>query len=168
MALAQLHLDKRLQGKLDPADMVQQTLLEGCRDQVQFQGGSRAELAAWLRRILLRNLANALRDLRRDKRDVQLERSLEAVAQESSSRLDACLAAEDSSPSERAQRNEQMFRLTLALNALPEAQREAVILRHYQGWSLADISRELNRSSAAVAGLLHRGLEQLRVLLDEA
>src|SRR6266576_1515573 len=119
MALAQLHLDRRLQGKLDPADMVQQTLLEACRDQVQFQGGSRAELAAWLRRILLHNLANSLRDLRRDKRDVQLERSLQAVAEASSSRLDACLAAEQSSPSQRAERNEEAFRLTLALNALP-------------------------------------------------
>src|SRR5207245_11172019 len=120
MALAQLHLDKRIQGKLDPADLVQQTLLEACRDQGQFQGGSQAELAGWLRRVLLHNLANALRDLSRAKRDVQLERSLQAVAEESSSRLEACLAAEQSSPSQQAERNERAFRLTLALNALPE------------------------------------------------
>jgi RNA polymerase sigma-70 factor (ECF subfamily) len=168
MALAKLHLDRRLQGKLEPADIVQQTLLEAHRGQEQFRGATEAERASWLRQILLHNLANSLRDLSRAKRDVHLERSLQVLAEDSSSRLEACLAAEQSSPSEQAERNERAMRLTRALETLPEAQREAVILRHYQGWSLADISRHMDRSAAAVAGLLHRGLERLRFLLDES
>jgi DNA-directed RNA polymerase specialized sigma24 family protein len=45
---------------------------------------------------------------------------------------------------------------------LPDGQREAVLLRHFHGWSLADIARHLGRSAPAVAGLLHRGLTELR------
>src|SRR5215469_3769441 len=102
--LARLRLDPRLQSKLDPADLVQQTLLEACRAPEQFRGRSEGEQKAWLRRILLRNLANTVRDLGRQKRDVHRERSLDAALEDSSARLEALLAAEQSSPSEQAVR----------------------------------------------------------------
>jgi RNA polymerase sigma-70 factor (ECF subfamily) len=54
-----------------------------------------------------------------------------------------------------------------ALNRLPEAQREALVLQHWHGWSLDEIGRHLGRSPAAVAGLLKRGLRQLRQSLQE-
>jgi RNA polymerase sigma-70 factor (ECF subfamily) len=165
--LARLRLDPRLQSKLDPADMVQQTLLEACRDLEPFHGRSEGEQKAWLRRILLHNLANAVRDLSRAKRDVARERSLEAALEDSSERLKALLAAEQSSPSERAARNEEVLRLEEALASLPEPQREVVVLRHFHDWPLADISRRLGRTQAAVAGLLHRGLTRLHELLGE-
>jgi RNA polymerase sigma-70 factor (ECF subfamily) len=114
-----------------------------------------------------RNLANAVRDLGQAKRDVALERSLEAAVDESSARLEAWLAAEQSSPSQRAERNEETVRLAEALARLPEAQREVLVLRHLQGRSLADISQQLGRSPSAVAGLLHRGLKQLREMMEE-
>jgi RNA polymerase sigma-70 factor (ECF subfamily) len=165
--LARLRLDPRLRAKLDPSDVVQQTLLEAHKGLAQFRGRTLAERAAWLRQILARNLANAVRDLTRDRRDVNRERSLEAAVEESASRLEAWLAAEQSSPSERAERGEEAVRLAQALAALPEGQREVVVLRHCQGWSLADISRHVGRSPSAVAGLLHRGLESLRARLEE-
>jgi RNA polymerase sigma-70 factor (ECF subfamily) len=165
--LARMHLDPRLNGKLDASDVVQQTLLEAYQAREQFRGQTEAERAAWLRRILARNLANVVRDFARDKRDVAREQSLDAAAEASASRLVAWLAAEQSSPSQQAERNEQAVRLAQALAKLPEAQREVVVLRHCQDWPLADISRHLGRSPAAVAGLLHRGLKQLRDLLHE-
>src|SRR5947209_9435206 len=163
--LARLHLDPRLRGKLDPSDVVQQTLLEAYQGLDQFRGRTEAEQAAWLRQILARNLANAARDLGRAKRDVARERSLEAALDESSARLAAWLAAEQSSPSQRAERAEDAVRLARALAQLSEGQREVLVLRHCQGWPLADISRHTGRTPAAVAGLLHRGLTQLRELL---
>jgi RNA polymerase sigma-70 factor (ECF subfamily) len=166
-SLARLRLDPRLQSKLDPADVVQQTLLEACQAPEQFRGRSEGEQKAWLRRILLRNLVNAVRDLGRQKRDVSRERSLEAAVEDSSARLEALLAAEQSSPSERAARNEDAARLEEALALLPEPQRQAVTLRHFHDWPLAQISRQLGRSQAAVAGLLHRGLVRLHELLSE-
>jgi RNA polymerase sigma-70 factor (ECF subfamily) len=165
--LARLQLDARVQAKLDPSDIVQQTLLEAHRDRGAFRGEDTGQWAAWLRQILARNLANAVRDLKRDKRDVRRERSLQAALDASSNHLQNWLAAEQSSPSHKAVRDEQVLRLSEALGRLPELQREAVVLRHFQGWSLADISSHLGKTKAAVAGLLHRGLEQLRLLLGE-
>jgi RNA polymerase sigma-70 factor (ECF subfamily) len=165
--LARLHLDPRLRGKLDASDVVQQTLLQAHQARAQFRGHSDGELAAWLRQILARNLAMAVRDFARDKRDVARERPLEQALADSSSRLEAWLAAEQSSPSQRAERNEEVLRLAEALEQLPEAQREALVLQHWQGWSLAQIGRHLGRSPEAVAGLIKRGLKQLRVLLQE-
>lgn len=160
--LARLHLDPRLRPKLDPADVVQQTLLEAYRDREQRRGQTRPQTAAWLRQILVRNLANLVRDHSRACRDVNRERSLEASVSDASQRLEAWLAADQSSPSEQADRNEQLLRLAQALETLPEAQREVVLLRHCRGWSLAAISEHTGRSASAVAGLIHRGLKQLR------
>jgi RNA polymerase sigma-70 factor, ECF subfamily len=160
--LAQLQLSPGLRGKMDPSDVVQSTLLKAHRAIGQFHGETAAELAGWLRRILVRTLANAARDHGRGRRDVALEHSLERLVEESSARLDAWLVAEQSSPSQRAERNEQSMLLLRALTELPEAQRQALLLKHCQGWTLAEIGRHLNRSPTAVASLLQRGLRQLR------
>ena len=103
----------------------------------------------------------------RDRRDIDRERSLEAALDRSSARLAMFLAADQSSPSERAARNEDLVRLADALCALPDDTREAVVLKHCRDWTLAEIANHLGRTPAAVASLLHRGLKQLRGLLGE-
>jgi RNA polymerase sigma-70 factor (ECF subfamily) len=167
LLLARVRLDPRLRGKLDASDVVQQTLLEAHQGLAGFRGRGLAEQTAWLRQILARNLANAARDLGRAKRDVGRERSFEAALDESSARLEGWLAADQSSPSQRAERHERALRLAEALAALPEGQREAVVLRHWHGWPLADIARQLGCTTAAVTGLLHRGLKNLRKELHD-
>jgi RNA polymerase sigma-70 factor (ECF subfamily) len=166
LLLARAQLGPQVRGKLDASDVVQQTLLEAHRKRAQFRGDSPGQLLAWLRRLLACTLADTLRTLGRDKRDMARERSLEAALDESASRLAAWLAAEQSSPSEQADRNEQLARLADALTALPEPQREALVLRHCHGWAVAEISRHLGRTPMAVAGLLKRGSRQLRELLQ--
>src|SRR4051812_32139805 len=94
--LARARLDPRLRAKLDPSDVVQQTLLEAHQGIGQFRGNTAEELAGWLRQILARNLANALRDFRRDKRDVAREQDLDGLLRDSSARVEAWLAAEQS------------------------------------------------------------------------
>ena len=157
--LARLQLPAHLQGKLDASDLVQQTLLKAYQKLDQLRGQTEAEQAAWLRQILANTLANAVRDFGRGRRDAALDHS--------SARLEAWLAAEQSSPSERAERNEEALRLAQALGALPDLQREALVLRHCQGWSVSQIGEHLGRSRAAVASLLRRGLAQLREVLHE-
>jgi RNA polymerase sigma-70 factor (ECF subfamily) len=98
---------------------------------------------------------------------VALEQSLEAALAESSARLECWLAAAEPSPSENVARQEQVLKVVEALASLPDAQREALMLQHWQGWSLAEIGEHLNRTPAAVAGLIKRGLKQLRLLLHE-
>ncbi|MGA2258144.1 MAG: sigma-70 family RNA polymerase sigma factor [Thermoguttaceae bacterium] len=165
LLLARLQLGDQLQGKFDASDVVQETLLEAHRKRAQFRGQSAAEMAAWLRQMLACNLADAVRALGRAKRDVARERSLEAGLDASSARLASWLAAEQSTPSQKAQLQEEVLRMAEALATLPEAQREALVLRHCQGQPLAAISRYLGRSPAAVAGLLKRGLRELRAQL---
>ena len=166
--LARLHLSPQLRGKLEPSDVVQQTLLQAYQALDQFRGRSKAECAAWLRQILARNLGQAVRDFGRAKRDLAREQSLQAALDASSARLDAWLAADQSSPSQRAERGEQALRLAQALEKLPEAQREALVLQHWQGLSLQEIGEHLGRSPEAVAGLIKRGLKQLRILMHES
>jgi RNA polymerase sigma-70 factor (ECF subfamily) len=164
--LARVQLNPRLRGKVDPSDIVQQTLLEAhlARERCPKE---QAQQAAWLRKILAHNLANAVRDAERAKRDVRREKSLEAAVEASSARLEAWLAAEQSSPSQRAERNEQLLRLAEALDQLPADQQEAVVLHHLQGQSLSEVACHFGRSPAAVAGLLHRGLCKLQDLLRD-
>jgi len=111
LLLARLRLDPLVRAKVGASDIVQQTLLEAHRDLPQFRGQSVGEQAAWLRQILARNLANVVRDLRRDKRDVAGEQPLQAALDESASRLEAWLAAEQSSPSQQAERHERAYEL---------------------------------------------------------
>jgi RNA polymerase sigma-70 factor (ECF subfamily) len=167
LLLARLRLDRRLQAKLDASDIVQQTLFEAHRDAEGFRGRTVAAQAAWLRQILARNLANAVRDLGRDKRDVGRERALQAELDDSAAQLAGWLAAEQSSPSEQAQRQERALRVAQALAELPEHQREAVMMRHLQGHALAEIAGRLGVTAAAVTGLLHRGLKALRHKLND-
>ncbi len=96
-----------------------------------------------------------------------IERSLEAAVADSSARLERWLAADQSSPSERAVRQEELLRLAQAVAELPDDQRTAVEMRHVQGCSLAAISRQMGRSEPSVAGLIRRGLKELREKLNE-
>src|SRR5437764_603723 len=82
--LARQQIDPRLRGKLDPSDVVQDTLLRAHEKRDQFRGQSGAEMAAWLRRILANNLAQALRRYGAQRRDTALERCLEARVEASS------------------------------------------------------------------------------------
>jgi RNA polymerase sigma-70 factor, ECF subfamily len=162
LLLAQMKLDRKLRGKLDASDVVQQTLLEAHQGLESFRGDDTAAQAAWLRKILARNLANAVRDLTRAKRDVRKERSLQTDLDASASQLQGWLAAEQSSPSQRAERHERALQLAEALTQLPDSQRDAILLRHFQGLSLAEIAEQLECTTGAVTGLLQRGLKNLR------
>ena len=163
--LARTHLNPRQRAKLDSSDVVQQTLLDAFAKRDQFRGTSEVELAAWLREILKNNLADALRDQRRDKRDVRREQSLEGAIDASFSQTHSWLAAVQSSPSQRAVKQEELLRLAEVMTQLPEAQREAIVLHHLQGLCLAEVAKEIGKSEAAVAGLLFRGLKTLHSLL---
>src|SRR5262249_26496651 len=133
-----------------------------------FAGNTSAEMAAWLRQILTRNLANLGRDYTRAKRDVRREAGPPAAADQSDAKLEALLTAGLSSPSRHLDRADQLIRLAAALHHLPAARREAVELRYLAGLPLIAIAGQMEKTPAAVAGLLHRGLARLREFLQES
>jgi RNA polymerase sigma-70 factor, ECF subfamily len=164
LLLARVLLDGRLRGQLDPDDLVQQTLTRALEKRDRFRGSDDAQRAAWLRTLLNHTLIDAARKLARAGR---IARPLEAAIEQSSARLEAFVAADQTSPSGQVERQERLLRLADALAALPDAQRQAVELKHLQGLALVEVARWLGRSVSAVAGLLQRGLRALREDLGE-
>jgi RNA polymerase sigma-70 factor (ECF subfamily) len=164
--LARLQLSARLAGKVDLSGVVQQTLLEAflARDGFPLRAGQQA---AWLRRALAHNLTDEIRRLGSRGQERVVEQSLEQALEASSARLEAWLACEESTPGRGAVHREQLSRLAEALLELSEEQRVAVELHHLQGHSLADVGQRLGRSREAVAGLVFRGLKNLRTMLAE-
>jgi RNA polymerase sigma-70 factor (ECF subfamily) len=165
--IARLHVPAALKGKLDPSDVVQDALVKALQHLDELRGRTEAELAAWLRQILATTLANLARDWGRGKRDAGREVPLEQRVHDSSARLEAVLAADQTSPSLAASRNEGLLRLAAAVEALPDAQRDAVTLYHLQQWPLDRVAEHMNRTPAAVAGLIKRGLKQIRTALAD-
>src|SRR5262245_15723438 len=82
--LARLQIGRRLQGKVDASDVVQETFLEAYRHFPQFRGTTEAELVSWLRQILAARLAKLVRRyLGTRRRDVRMERELVAELDQS-------------------------------------------------------------------------------------
>jgi RNA polymerase sigma-70 factor (ECF subfamily) len=160
--LAELHLDRKLRGKLDASDVVQQTMMRAYSALAEVRDDRPEVLVAWLRCILARTLADAVKHYERDKRDIALERSLEADMDRSASGFAAWVAGDQTSPSGRAERNEELLRMVAALADLPDEMREVVVLKHCQGWTLPQIALRMELSVPSVASLLRRGLEDLR------
>jgi RNA polymerase sigma-70 factor (ECF subfamily) len=165
--LAERQLEGRIAVRVDASDIIQQTFLEAYRGFPQFAGRDARELAAWLQSILNHKVAGAIRNhALLQKRDVGRERSMDD-SQGGGQPLKNQLDAEVSSPSQKAIRGEEAERLSQALASLPYNQREAVRLRHLEGWVLADIAFCLGRTPAATAGLIKRGMKALRRKLHE-
>ena len=106
--LARLQIGRRLQSKVDAADLVQETFLDAHASFAEFRGATERELVAWLRRVLAFNLASLVRRYRGTRRrDVALEQELAGELDESSHALDHGFVAATSSPSQQAVRREQ-------------------------------------------------------------
>jgi len=161
--LARMQIGKRLQGKVDAADLVQEVFLNVHRQFPQFRGTTEAEFVAWLRRIMAGQFALTLRRYMGTKgRDVNLERDLVAELDQSSLALDRGLVASYSTPSQHASRREQAVLLAEALGKLSEDHREVIVLRHLETLSFAEVAVRMNRTENSVYKLWVRALANLR------
>jgi RNA polymerase sigma-70 factor, ECF subfamily len=167
--LARVQIGKRLQGKIDAADLVQETFLDAHRNFGRFRGASEGQLIAWLRQILATKLAELFRHyLGTQGRDVRLEREIEAAFDHSSVLLDRGLVAPQSSPSQQAARREQGVILADALALLPADYREVIVLRHLECLTFPEVAGRMGRSLDSVNKLWMRALMKLRQLLGAA
>lgn len=161
--LARVQIGRRLQGKADSADLVQETFLTAHEVFAQFRGTTEREMLAWLRQILSSRLAKLLRRyLGTQQRDVRLERRLDEELGNSSQVLGKVLALSQTSPSQKAVRREDAVLLADALSRLPEHYREVIVLRHLEARTFPEVAERMGRSVDSVEKLWVRALGQLR------
>jgi RNA polymerase sigma-70 factor (ECF subfamily) len=161
--LAGLEIGRRLQGKVDPSDVVQEAFLGAHRDFAGFRGTTEKEFTAWLRQVLASVLANLVRHYQgTQRRDVRLERQLVLDLEESAQALDRALIDAGASPSQQAASREQAVLLANALARLPDEQRQLLVLRHLEGLTFAEVARRLGRSPDSVKKQWPRALAALR------
>lgn len=168
--LANTQLDKRLRARVNPSDVVQETLLAAHRDFSDFRGQSTAEFVAWLRQILVNVLHGVVaRHVKASKRDIRREISIDQVARNvdhSAVQLLNLIAADGSSPSLQVQHDERAALLANRLGELNPDYREVILLRNVQGLSFEEVAAKMNRTSGAVRMLWLRAIDQFKSKLD--
>jgi RNA polymerase sigma-70 factor (ECF subfamily) len=163
---AEYAINARFAGHVDASDLTQVTLLDLHRKLEDFAGVSEGEFIDWLRRALERNILDAVRFATAQKRSVEREQPIDGGGKEGAL-LRNELPGDTSSPSMRAVRNEDSNRLEQAIAGLLADQQLVVRMVHLEGKSLAEAAEKLNRTPAAVAKLLQRGIKNLRAALAE-
>lgn len=165
--VARTSLDAAMRAKADPSDMVQETIIKAHQNFEQFQGATEAELIAWLRQILARNISDLARRYRTGSRQVSREVPLDDVLRSSAEAINQFVADEQSSPSHRCQRREMSVVLADALAELSPDHREVIILRSIEERDWPEIAARMGRTTDAVRVLWARALKQLRPLIEE-
>jgi RNA polymerase sigma-70 factor, ECF subfamily len=159
-------LDADLIAKGGASDLVQDTLLGAYRDFDAFHGCSRAELLAWLRKILRNNLAVHRRRYR-GTRKRQVSREV-TIASLSGPDVRHALPCDSATPGGAAVRREQVAALMAALGRIPEDYRRVVVWYQYDRLTFEEIGERLGRSSEAVRKLWSRALYRLTEELGPA
>ena len=164
--LAKSQLDEDLASRATASDVVQETFLEAYRDFVQFRGNTPAEFLAWLRRILVRNVARLVEQhLMAQKRDVRREVSLDGIARafdQSTCRLDQVLGRAFPSQSRRMEESERAAVVADHLAQLPDHYREVLVLRHLEELPFDEVATRMNRTAPAVRMLWLRAIDRLK------
>ncbi len=169
--LARVQIDRHLQRRLSPSDLVQETFVKAWANFAQFRGQTEQELLAWLRSILVNAVKSAIeRELKAGKRNARREVSLnERVAQldRSVEQIDRALVSQVSSPSVQAGRREAAAIVADHLAALPDHYREVIVLRNLEGISFDEIANRMGRTTSAVRSLWVRAIERLQNFASE-
>ena len=159
--VAETQIHDGLRGKLDPSDLVQEVFLAAQENIQSFAGSSRIEFVAWLRGILANVVATHVRRyLGTQKRDLRLEQDL-CLTDADVTKFSKIVSIA-SSPSQQVIRNEDLRRISDAIESLPEDYREVIVLRQIRNLSFSEIAQRMGRSVNAVEKLAARALEKLR------
>lgn len=161
--IADRDLPAQLRGRVDPSDIVQQTLMKAWQGESDFAGSTHEQRLAWLRSIM----KNTIRDQHRrlfgaDKRGAGREQLATDVAMAGNNGLDFLAMARDPNASSEMAAAEDALALANAIEKLPLDQRRVIELRHFSNLSYAMIAEQLNKSEPAVRMLWVRALRNLQ------
>jgi RNA polymerase sigma-70 factor (ECF subfamily) len=160
--LASVQIDRKFRGKIDPSDLVQETMLQAHQKFAQFRGTTGQELMAWLRQVLATQLALQIRRFSTLMRDVSLEQELRTQLDQSSDTLTRQFAASTPTPSENAVQRETAVVVADAIAKLPSQYREVIMLRNFDHMNFDQIAQQLGRSTDATKKLWVRAVQCLR------
>jgi RNA polymerase sigma-70 factor (ECF subfamily) len=167
-AAVAVRLDRRLLPRLDPSDVVQETLAEAARRLPDYLRQRPLPFYPWLRQLAQERLIDLhRRHIGAGKRSVQREERALPLPDESAAALAQRLFGSASSPSAGLRRDEVAGRVQAALAQLPERDRELLVLRHLEQLPTRDVAAVLGLSEGAVKMRLLRALERLRTLLAD-
>ena len=162
-----IRLDQRLAARVDPSDIVQETLSDAARRLDEFLHDCPLSFFGWLRQIASERLIDThRRHVLSQCRSVKRESGEIDFPDDSVPALTRSLIANDTSPSNRLSRQEQQDRLRSALAALSERDREVLVMRHLEQLSTAEIADALGVSVGAVESRQLRALIRLRARME--
>jgi RNA polymerase sigma-70 factor (ECF subfamily) len=169
--MVQLRIDRRLQGRLDPSDVLQEAFLEYSRALSDYLRNPSMPLYLWLRCLTGRKLqAIHRRHLRTRMRAAGREVALDlaTVPQATSESLAAQLLGRFTTPSQAALKAELCARVQDALGGMEPLDREVLALRHFEQLSNSEVAQVLEISEAAASNRYVRALKRLKKTLTDA
>ena len=163
---ARAQVETWLRRKVDASDLVQETMLEACRDFDRFQGRTEQEWLAWLRKILAHNAADFVRHYRgAAKRAAGREVPFRDPADSRSPGAPEP-AASQPTPSQELLLLDTELRVTAALGELPPDYQEVIVLRNLQRLPFSEVAERMDRSRPAVQMLWMRAIRKLQAALE--
>jgi RNA polymerase sigma-70 factor (ECF subfamily) len=159
-------IDAPLRSKIGGSDLVQESLLNAVKQFDRFHGDSAEELQAWLRKILLRVVANRRRHFTTNRRQARREVSLDAA--DSWVRMRGELSDPGETPSQHAMSREDRRAVNLALEKLPPHYREVVRLRSEERLAFEEVALQIGRTPDGARMLWGRAIRKIQALLGES
>jgi RNA polymerase sigma-70 factor, ECF subfamily len=165
--IARSQVETWLRRKVDASDLVQETMLEACRDFDRFDGRTEQEWLAWLKRIMTHNAADFVRRYRGTaKRAAGREVPFHDPADSRSPGAPEP-AADQPTPSQEFLQLDTELRVTAALSGLPPDYQEVIVLRNLQRLSFNEVAERMGRTRPAVQMLWMRAIRNLQECLSE-
>jgi RNA polymerase sigma-70 factor (ECF subfamily) len=163
-----VRMDPRLAARIDPSDLVQETLADAAAKLDAYLHERSLPFYAWVRQLAWDHLVQAhRRHVRARRRSVSREEQWAGPADASSAALAERLMARNSSPSQRLLREEERLLLLAALARLSGSDREILVMKYLEQLSTAEVATILDLTEAAVKKRHTRALERLRAQWDE-
>jgi RNA polymerase sigma-70 factor (subfamily 1) len=159
LAFVRLKLGRSLRERLESRDIVQATFLKSWQKLDEFKGDDSRALQGWLMRIAEREILDRADFHGRQQRDAHREEHVDDHHD---------LAARSRSVLSRLIRDERAERLEAAIETLPEAQREIILLRAFRELSFPEIARTLGKSEDACRMAYARAMTALTLALPAA
>jgi RNA polymerase sigma-70 factor (ECF subfamily) len=167
--MVSLRLDDRLRGRIDPSDVIQEAFLEATERRAEYADqADPMPRFLWLRFLTLQRLGRVHRNhLGVQARDAGREVSIHGASpMASSAAIAARLLGRESRASEVAVRLERRLKLQEALDGMNIADREVLVLRHFEHLSNSECARVLNLGESATAKRYIRALRRLKEILS--